>query len=250
LKEEPRTTRTPTWLVYQRCVAAFAQQQYGGMNVTVLANVFLTGAVSGVQRQVDVLIDSRWGEDNSKRIIVDAKNRKSKIDINDVETIIGMMEDCRANHAVIVCTAGYTKGAIRRAQDAINIVILTLDQALEYKWCYEPCLGECTDKEIKKLNGAVLWGEFLLHATVTNMWMTLQTGKCDMCHNFHVWCWDCGQKFAIPDEVVVVCDCGCAWASIPESPASGHIGEPTSIWLLMRENEDQEHPASFDRKPI
>ena len=243
--------KSPSWLIYQRCVAAFAHERYGSMNVTVQPNIYLEGRFSHIKRQVDILVDARWNSDVSKRILIDAKLRKAKIDINDIETMLGMMEDCRASRGVIVTTTGFTDAAQRRAQDAINVSILPFDNALEYEWVYESCLGDCSLYPNPKNPGMVLWAETLLHGTQQGLWLTLQTGKCDVCHNFHVWCWDCGEKFAIPDHKVVTCECGRHWGSILESNESGHIGEPTSIWLLMREDYNPEIlPVPFDRKPL
>lgn len=242
---------TPAWLVYQRCVAAFALQQFGGMEISIQPNVYLMGRISKTKRQIDVLVEARWGRDIRKRILIDAKLRKTKIDINDIESMIGMMEDCEATRAVIVTAAGYTPAAERRAHDRIGLSILSFDAALKYGWVYQPCLGDCLVKTEVSNAGMVLWGETLLHGTQQGLWLILQTGTCDVCHNFHVWCQDCGDRFAVPNGKIVTCSCSRQWGSIPESPSSGHVGEPTSIWLLMRENNNLSiPPVPFDRKPL
>jgi hypothetical protein len=109
--------------VYERCVAAFAANEHGNFDVIVQPNVILIGAISGEKRQVDVLVDRRWSQDQISRIIIDAKEWTRKVDIGDVEKFEGMMKDCRANRGVLVCTQGYTEGALNRAQDAISIKI-------------------------------------------------------------------------------------------------------------------------------
>jgi hypothetical protein len=267
---------SPSWLIYQRCIAAFVSEEHGSLDTTVLPNVMLQGAISGQQRQVDVLVDHRWQGDATSRIIVDAKERSDPIDIGDVEQFEGMMRDCCAARGIIVCTAGWTSGAQKRAQQAITITILGFKEALEnFGWAYEECLGSCRRKTRSTRRGGVLWGEFmaeglsglrwggadeglsgLRHVTeetfgypVLAGWTLLQVGKCDTCHDFHVWCWDCGEKFAIGDGEVVTCGCdGREWASVPESAESGHIGTPKSIWLMMREADGP--PVPFDRRPI
>lgn len=243
---------SPAWLIYERCVAAFVAEEHGTLDTTVLPNVLLVGAISGIKRQIDVLVDHRWDRrDTAARIIIDAKNRSRPVDVGDVETFEGMMKDCRAPRGLIVCTAGYTDAALRRAQDAIAISLLSFDDALdEYGWLYEPCLGACHDRKSCGYRGGVLWGEFQATGFEGNSgWVMLQTGKCDGCHSFHVWCQDCGERFAVPDGRVVTYGCeGREWASVPESAASGHVGEPTSIWLMMR--EDGGAPTAIDRRPI
>ena len=156
------TAETPSWLVYERCVAAFTAAEHGCSDVIVQPNVMLVGAISGERRQVDVLIDHRWSPEQSSRIIVDAKEWTRKVDIGDVEQFEGMMKDCRASRGVLVCTQGYTEGAVKRSQDAINIKILTSKDLDEFKWEYELCLGKCAvPKKRKQQRGAVLWTEYL-----------------------------------------------------------------------------------------
>jgi hypothetical protein len=255
---------SPAWLIYERCVAAFVSDQYGSIDTLVQPNVLLQGAISGAARQVDVLVDHRWHGGSASRIIVDAKNRARPLDVGDVEQFEGMMRDCRAARGIIVCTAGWSEAAARRAQDAITITLLDYETALdEYEWAYEECLGPCGQGNFTKgRRGGVLWGEFMAEgigggfavmpdaaAATLAGWVLVQIGKCDGCHSIHVWCWDCGMKFAVEDATVVRCGCESReWASVPESRESGHIGEPESIWLMMRENGG--HPVAFDRRPI
>ena len=262
----PNEITTPEWLIYERCVAAFVQEGHSGIYTTVLPNVSLIGEISGERRQIDVLIENRWQGGASSRIIVDAKKRSRPVDIRDVEAFEGMMRDCRATRGIIVCTSGWTDGAVKRAKDAVTITLLEFEKALdEYDWNYEECLASCPDKSGR---GGVLWGEWmptgipiagstplmplsgvLWGEWIPTGWIILQVGKCDGCHSFHVWCQDCGDKFAITDSTVVTCGCdGREWASVPESAESGHIGKPESIWLMMR--EDGNDPIAIDRRPL
>lgn len=235
---------TPGWRIYERCVAAFIHEGHSSIDTTVLPNVSLTGQVSGKKRQIDVLIENRWQGGATSRIIVDAKKRSRPVDIGDIEAFEGRMRDCRAARGVIVCTSGWTDGARRRADNAITITLLEFEEAVdEYDWNYDECLGPCETNL-----GGVLWGEWI-PTGIGHSWIILQLGKCDGCHSFHVWCQDCGHKFAIPDSMVVTCDCdNREWASVPESATSGHVGKPESIWLMMR--EDGSDPIPLDRRPI
>jgi hypothetical protein len=236
-------------LIYERCVAAYASEVYGSLDITVQPNVYLMGTMSRTRRQVDVLVDYRWGGGTHSRMIIDAKKRSRPVDIADIETFEGMMRDCLAVRGVVVCTSGHTPAALRRAQDAITISLLSYDKALEYDWAYEDCLGPCAARNRKTTHrGGVLWGEWLVVGS-GGAWVILQIGKCDGCHCFHVWCQDCGDKFAVPEGQVIHCSCeNREWASVPESYRSGHVGMPSSIWLMMREPGGQ--PIAIDRRPI
>src|ERR1039458_6592279 len=82
-----------------------------------------------------LLVDHRWHAGSASRIIVDAKNRSRPLDLGDVEQFEGMMRDCRATRGIIVCTAGWSEAAARRAQQAITITLLDYETALdEYGW--------------------------------------------------------------------------------------------------------------------
>lgn len=254
---------SPAWLIYERCVAAFVSDQHGSIDTVVQPNVILQVAISGSASQIDVLVDHRWKTGAASRIIVDAKNRSRPLDLGDVEQFEGMMRDCRAVRGIIVCTAGWSESAARRAHQAIAITLLDYETARdEYEWVYEACLGPCglaVSSRVRR--GGVLWGEFRAdgiwrgraapqtNALLMAVWTMIQIGKCDGCHSFHVWCWDCGKKFAVEDATVIRCGCESReWASVRESLESGHVGEPESIWLMMR--EDGGHPVAFDRRPI
>ena len=115
---------------YERIVAAI-EAENAGIDLSVTANASIVGAISGARRQVDVLIDARWGDDLAMRVIVDAKHYKDKLDIKDIESFLSMMEDCRASRGILYCPHGCSPAAKRRAQDAVTISLLGLDD-LDY----------------------------------------------------------------------------------------------------------------------
>jgi Restriction endonuclease len=216
----------PHWRLYERAVAAFMAENEG-IDVSPTPNAPIIGCITGIARQVDVLLDARWGDDLSRRMIVDAKYHGAKVDINDIESFEGMMKDCRAERGILVCPNGYTDGAKRRAQDAITIRVLTLDELREStSWAsFEECFGRCyTTKKVRSRVGLVLWGE--PHAlSINDMWTIVYTGKCDVCHNFQVWCWDCGDKFSLRDEDEYECSCGRIWVTAIEEEIDDPTGE-------------------------
>src|SRR6059058_4925408 len=68
---------TPDWRIYERFVASL-QSERATDAVTIIPNTKLVGCITGIKRQVDVLIDARFQEDVSRRVIVDAKLRKRR----------------------------------------------------------------------------------------------------------------------------------------------------------------------------
>ena len=121
---------TPDWRIYERVAACF-EIEAASMDVSVTPNASLFGAISGVRRQIDILIDARWDEGTERRIIFDAKRRKRKIDVKDVEMFEGLMRDVRASRGVIVCSNGWTKAARTRADEHIDIKLMSVEEAEE-----------------------------------------------------------------------------------------------------------------------
>jgi hypothetical protein len=212
--------KKPDWLVYERAVARLMSDQLS-TELAVTANAHVTGRITGIKRQIDVLIDARHNTDNSRRVIVDAKRRRRKIDVKDVEAFLGLMRDVEATHGYLVCPAGFTKAAQHRAQSYVSICLLPLDRLGEFDPASWPA---CRDPKCK--TGRIFWDGY------PEMTMVLQpvgvvlvpsirksvvhyVGKCDRCSAFHVKCTECDAVLLIPhaDEDDVGHQCGCrpAW---------------------------------------
>ncbi|NTX67505.1 restriction endonuclease [Myxococcus sp. CA051A] len=162
---------------------------------------------------MDVLIDARVAEDISRRVIVDAKFRKRKIDIKDIESFEGMMKDCRAQRGILVCANGFTHAALRRAQKAITISLVPAEaiESLDIESWY-PCLGKCAMENRGRTAGWVLYDRPLGLVQRDSPLTILAIGKCDGCNDFHVWCWDCGAHFALRgEEAEHACSCRRLW---------------------------------------
>jgi hypothetical protein len=242
----------PDWRRYERLVAAWMA---GGLptDLCVTVNGRVTGIISGRSRQIDVLIDARHDRDVRRRIIVDAKKRKRKIDVTHVEAFRGLMEDVAATHGYIVCPAGHTKAAERRAQERVRICLLPLEHLQSFDpstWprCARPkCEG-----------GRVFWDGFpeislvakpvdpgLRGAPVTLQYVH-RVGKCDRCGRFHVLCQTCQETFSLDDDMGErQCRCRMPW-----------------FWLVSVERDDADRrwaelqfvsfkgPVTADRRAI
>ena len=234
------------WRTYERIIAA-TEAEASGIDFSITPNARIIGKVSGKQRQVDVLIDARWGDDLSGRIIVDAKLKRRRIDIRDVESLEAMMKDCRAGHGIIVCANGYTDGALSRAQESITIKLLTAEEADDFSWAaFDPCIGTCNEPA-RGSKGLVLWdGQHPL--PLGSGWAIVFTGKCDTCHEFHIWCWDCGERFALSSEGEYECNCERTWVSMIEEEIEGALkGELSAVHLLMTDGIET---FSLDRRAL
>lgn len=198
----------PPWLIYERVAACF-EVEAARMDSTVLPNAILIGRLSGVKRQIDILVDARWPDGEQRRVIFDAKMRKRKIDVKTVEEFEGLMRDVGASRGVLICSSGYTKAALSRAQKHIDIRLLPVEEALEFEYsAIDPC--PFCKLEKSKRRGFVFWdGQFPL--PLGPGWAIVFTGKCDVCHNFAFWCWECGEQLVVPDSKRHVCGCERTW---------------------------------------
>lgn len=68
-------TDVPDWRMYERVAACF-EIEAARMDVSVTPNTSLKGTISGVARQIDILVEGRWESDLERRIVFDAKLRK------------------------------------------------------------------------------------------------------------------------------------------------------------------------------
>lgn len=197
----------PDWQRYERLVACLIRDQLStGLCVT--PNAKVNGLISRRSRQLDVLIDARHETDNSRRIIVDAKRRKRKIDVTHVEAFRGLMGDVGATHGYLVCPMGHTEAAERRAQEAVTLCLLPLDRLQDFDPSSWPkCQRPGCDR------GRVFWdgfpeisldlvplGDRRDEETVAHLSYVHYVGKCDFCGRFHVLCCTCGELFSLDDD--------------------------------------------------
>lgn len=240
----------PNWRVYERIVAALERENLGsGIAITSTPNARLIGAMRRVDRQVDLLVEARWDNYHIRRILVDAKHYGRPLDVKDIETFEGMMRDCRADHGILVCPNGWSHGAERRAQDLITLKLLTLDEASQRtEWAiFEECYGPCQRALNPHRRGVVLWnGE--LPVAVGPLWAIVWTGKCDVCHCFQVWCWDCGGKFALAIGASRTCGCERQWsAAILDDTDNSTARSHKAAHLLFTIENDT---ISIDRRSV
>lgn len=233
-----------TWRAYERLVAKLTADEYdSNTSLTVIPNARITGFISKRKRQIDVLIDYRYDTDLTRRVIIDAKQRKRPVDIKEVEMFEGLMKDVNAKRGILVCSNGHTASALRRAQQHIGIKLLAADDAENLDLnSWDPC------RNPKCSSGLVLWDATpgIFHdGTVT----VQAIGKCDECGQFHVWCWGCGNKKALGKEVDWQCACKDKWfwlTAIETEEDEGQFSKVNYLILVMGAANVQ----IVDRRPL
>lgn len=240
------------WVVYERMIAQLMANQVS-TDLCVTANARVMGRISGRSRQIDALIDSRHDTDNSRRIIVDAKTRKRKIDVTDVEMFRGLMNDVGATHGYLVCPNGHTKAAEKRAQMAVTICLVALDHIPNFDPSQWPPCKNATCKQ-----GRVFWdGHLELLPTMTDgtrrtrVPFVHSVGKCDRCGRFHVECHRCGDILSVPedqdDDYGHHCRCRPPWLWIASIEADDEGRRSGELHAVLMNRPDL--PVTFDRRP-
>ena len=72
---------------------------------TVTWNAKVTGLLSGVERQIDVLVEADVC-DSPIRLVVDAKRHSAPVDVKDVEAFLSMMADLGAHRGLMIASSG------------------------------------------------------------------------------------------------------------------------------------------------
>lgn len=228
---------SPEWMRYERLIARMIADQ-AATDMCVTPNARIIGRITGVRRQIDVLMEARHETDNSRRIIIDAKRRTRKVDVKAVEAFRGMMEDVGATHGYIICPSGYTPAAEKRAQESVSIRIVPLDRLEGFDPANWPhCKRDGCNK------GRVFWDGYpeltvaLAPAADPEAPPLLDrrvhyVGKCDFCGRFHVLCLTCGDILDLREDdesdIGKRCNCRPPWfwlASIEEDDAGARSAE-------------------------
>ncbi|CTQ77563.1 restriction endonuclease [Roseibium alexandrii] len=229
------------WERYERLVARLMADQLSP-EFCVTPNASILGAITDIKRQIDVLIDYRHDTDNTRRIIVDAKKRKRKIDVKDVEAFRGMMEDVGASYGYLVCPHGHTKAAEKRAQNAVSICLLPLDRLEDFNPLNWPkCSRSGCDA------GHVFWDGYpevslglepLGGSSLTTRRAYIHSvGKCDRCGTFHVLCETCGQTLVVPEDDETdeghQCECKMPWFWLASIECDQAGAQSAELHLVM-----------------
>lgn len=101
------------WQILEELVASIQKQL--APEAIVEHNVLIKGQITGVDRQVDVLVTQMIGQ--YKMIIaIDCKDTKRPVDTKGVGEFSELVRDIKANKGVLVCPAGFSKPALKTAK--------------------------------------------------------------------------------------------------------------------------------------
>lgn len=116
------------WKDYEKEIHQQFQEMYPDADI--IHDAKIRGRYSNIDRQIDILIEDFAAGENI-RIMVDAKFFSENIDVKEVESFIGMMQDVGADKGLLVTQKGYSKAAIARAHNdpsRVELDILNFDE--------------------------------------------------------------------------------------------------------------------------
>lgn len=117
-----------TWQEYQEAVA-FLYKDLDGMG-QIQKNVMIKDVDTGQPRQIDILLTVET-KGHLLRIAIDAKYRKRKLSVKDVEEVMGLAQAVDADKAAIVAANGWSKPAEKKAKRCrLDLRLLTPGEAL------------------------------------------------------------------------------------------------------------------------
>lgn len=118
------------WKQFEKLVHLIYEELQPESKVTIDDKI--KGYESGIERQIDVSIKTKFAGSDIL-VIVQAKDYKSKADINVVGAFAQVIKDVRASKGVLICNKGFTSGAIKLAQN-LFIDIFTAHDINEPNW--------------------------------------------------------------------------------------------------------------------
>ena len=119
----------PKWEKYEELVASI--QKTLTPKAIVTRSDTITGK-SGVIRKIDVSIRYNLGQ-FKLLFVIDCKDWSKPVDIGEVGTFADLLEDVSANKGAIVCNAGFTEGAKKRATEkGIDLLMAVDAESMEW----------------------------------------------------------------------------------------------------------------------
>ena len=155
------------WKSYEKEIFEIFKSEHPEAEVTI--NARRPGRYSKTERQCDVLIED-YVAGNRITIVVDGKFFNSKVDVKEVDSFIGMLDDIGAHKGLLITQVGYTDAALNRAYygpSDIELDILNFEQLKHYQgFTAIPYAGK---------NGVLLPAPFgwVIDARRTDSWLAI-----------------------------------------------------------------------------
>jgi len=108
------------------------ESQLAEENITVTESKLLEDKRNGVQREVDILIETKVSE-HPVNIAIECRDHKRKPGMQWIDSLIGRYKYLPIHKVIAVSRSGFTDTAYQAARES-NIELLTLEKAIEEDW--------------------------------------------------------------------------------------------------------------------
>jgi len=224
---------------YEDGVAELLEEKFSGY-ASVERDVRLPSRSGVRKRQVDILVRIHLPGVTDKLMVVDCKRHGTKVDVDDVESFIGMVEDIGAPLGMLVTTEGYTDGAIRRAEAArgIDVQVIRVDELPQW----EPPLITC-EICVEAVSDDALPGMAYIDriedvALEDGDYVEVTLGYCEKCAALFLRCPTCSTLNTITEwrtNEWIECEGGCGVEySLRDAVVKDDLSAPTHDRLTLR----------------
>jgi len=217
---DPKITK---WKKYKWLVAKIYHSDLNSTKLKVEYNRRVRGKISGRLRQCDILIKNR---ETNNLSLIDAKDRKNKVDIKTVEEFEGLCKDIDASIGLIISSKGFTVGAKRRAKGTTNIFLDEVDwqlasealQGVELSNYIPEVCPQCDSGQVGvAFPGLILW-DVPLGKIQNGILYSFWIGECLKCKQKYLYCDSCGMVSEIHGSRISCSICHEEYCMIGELP--------------------------------
>lgn len=120
------------WKEYEKATHQYFKNRFP--NATITHDVKLTGKLSKIERQIDVLIEeSICGY--KVRFAIECKDWNKPLDIGDVEQFVGKLNDIGVDKGIMVSRSGYSKAAkeLSYSYSNLNLHVFKFEELENYQ---------------------------------------------------------------------------------------------------------------------
>jgi len=224
---------------YEDGVAELLEEKFAG-HAAVERDVRLPSRSGVRQRQVDILVRIHLPGLPDKLMVVDCKRYGTKVDVDDVEAFIGMVEDIGAPLGMLVTTEGYTDGAVRRAQAArgIDVQVIRVDELPQWEPPLIPC-EVCADAVPEDAIPGMAYVDRVEDVALENGdYAEVILGYCEKCAALYLRCPSCDTLNTITEwrtNEWIECEGGCGVEYVlRDAVVKDDLSAPTHDRLTLR----------------
>jgi hypothetical protein len=197
----------------------------------------LRGALSEIDRQIDVLLTADLLDGVDAAIVVECKFYKRRVGVGAVDELVGKLMDVGAGHGLLCAPNGFTDAARKRAENARNPRVALYDLSGDEELDVEAFLGpDCPSLFCEW--GFVHWG---IGASAGGE--TIDLGRCGKCGSMAVRCRTCGYSIGADG----VDECGCGYRFTEQQ---WHDGSEWVVRTPAADHVDCDEAERFDWVPV